>query len=238
MNQEISLQSIFESQLGSMSAIGIEAVASSGHGTFTAGSLKFPAGFSILRRLSHASIILEPAELGNHAPVHLLLLPHGVSLLGSLDDGRSIRVEDLHVDHCNESFVEMTPMNCAIEIGQKPASRPLRAKYTLTGLYHGNISFDFQDWKVQICTDSDSIAKARASKALKVPFDGARSSVTTPKGTDVGMRLVPRGVKRGWHQVKQRQVTLPTLTVLRDFGLEFRLLQSSTSSDVRIRVRH
>jgi len=187
MNQEISLQSILESQPGSIGATGIEAVALSGHGTFTAGSLKFLAGFSILRRLSHAAIILERAELGNHAHVPLLFLLHGVSLLGSLGDGRSIRVENLHVDHSNESFVEMTPMNCAIEIGEKPASRPLRAKYTLTGLYHGNISFDFQDWKILICADSDSIAKARASKALEIPFDGATlnlSSSTQEKTED------------------------------------------------------
>lgn len=177
MNQELSLQSIFEPQLGSTDSMGIEAVTSRGHGTFTAGSLNFPARFSVLRRLSHASVILEREELGNHA--HVLFLPHVFSLLGSLDDGRSIRIESLQAVSSNDSFVEMTPRNCAVEVGVKSVSSPLRARYTLTGLYHGNINLDFQDWKIQICADSDSFAKARASKALKIPLDGATLNLSS-----------------------------------------------------------
>jgi hypothetical protein len=171
MNHESCPQSNYDPHLASIGAIGIEAISARGHGVFTADSLNFAAGFSILRQLSYAVIILRRAELGIH--VHIPLLLHRFSLSGSLDDGRSIRVENLHAHLSNESTVEMTPMNCAVEIGEKSASRPLCAKYTLTGLYHGNIDFNFQDWKIQICADRDSIAKARASKALKIPLDGA-----------------------------------------------------------------
>jgi hypothetical protein len=176
MNHESCPQSNYDPHLGSIGAIGIEAITARGHGVFTADSLNFAAGFSILRQLSHAVIILRRAELGIH--VHIPLLLHRFSLSGALDDGRSIRVENLHVHLSNESIVEMTPMNCAVEIGEKSASRPLCAKYTLTGLYHGNIDFNFQDWKIQICADRDSIAKARASKALKIPLDGATNNLS------------------------------------------------------------
>lgn len=171
MNQENRPPNISKPQPDSISAKRIEVVSLRGHGRFTAKNLDFTADFLILRQLSHTVFILNRAGLGIHA--HIPLLQGKISLSGSLQDGRSVRVESLYILHSNESIVEIAPMNCAVEIGERPTSRPLRAKYTLTGLYYGDLACDHQDWTIQICANSESMANARASKALNIPLDGA-----------------------------------------------------------------
>ena len=154
-----------------LSVKSIEVVSFHGNGRITANGSDFDASFSILRQSSRSVIILSQKELGNLSLIPISGLE--LSLSGTLQDGRSVKVESLKQLYSDECIIEIVPWDCAIEIGERSTSRPLRAQYTLTGLHHGNLDHEYQDWVIQIRSDRESMANARASKALQIPFDGA-----------------------------------------------------------------